>query len=604
MMDFVTMVRHHPYSLAAQAMYTGWRDNPDLLRRTLRDSTPGQILICALLSIPVGALIVALHYAILVAHALTFDIDIGEHLSAATDISPRRLLLVPILGGLCLGAITWGMQCWYKRDIVDPIEANAVHGGRMSIFGSVRLIGASFLSNAFGASVGMEAAYTQLGAAIHSAAGKLLHLRRDDMRIFVAAGAAAAIAAAFNAPLAGAFYGFELILGAYTVSAISHVAAAALVGALTAQIFTHGEPIFALPLAQVSMPDWYYLLFVLQGIAGAFIGILTMMIVTRCEQLTRKLHVPEWLRPAMGGLLLGVLAMSAPQILGSGQGAINEHLHQAWPLLAVAGLLLAKIAGSALSIGLGFRGGLFSSSLLIGCLFGQIFGIGIGHFLPQGQENLDIFMLVGMGAVGASIVGAPVTMVLLILEMTGSFPAATSVLMGVLAASAITRHYFGYSFSTWRFHLRGLRINGAHDVGWIQDITVASLMRKDFLCTATTTPREELPALIPKGSGKRLYVVDDAQRFAGRIDANGITANHPGATAGELAHAPEHYLHEQQNIQEALQRFTAWEAEILPVLDSEQRLVGTLSETYALRRYTQELETRNMAQLGIATTGK
>lgn len=600
----ISRLQQHPWIVSGHRMLLTWRDNPDLLRRTLRDSIPGQIFICALLSVPIAGTIVALHYAIVAAHALTFGIPGTEHLSSAHSIASQRIFIVPVLGGLCLGGITLFTRRWFKHEIVDPIEANAVHGGRMSLSGSSRLVGASFLSNAFGSSVGMEAAYTQCGSAIMSAVGKLLNLRRDDMRIFVAAGAAAAIAAAFNAPLAGAFYGFELILGVYTVNAISQVAAATLFSALTAQLFMHGEAIFSLPLESVTVPDWYYLLFLIQGILAAMIGILTMMAVTRCEQTARKLFIPEWLRPVVGGALLGLMAIAYPQILGSGQGAINEHLHESWPILAVIVLLGAKIAGSAISIGSGFRGGLFSSSLLIGCLFGQIFGLAIGHFLPQGQENLDIFMLVGMGAVAASIVGAPITIILLILEMTGSFPAATSVLMGVLVASAITRFYFGYSFSTWRFHLRGLRISGAHDVGWIHDLTVASLMRTDPLKVTIHTPWSEVQALIHARQAKRVYITDDDNAYLGVIDSRDAITNTTALVAGQLCKFPERYLLGDQNIQQALQAFDAWEAEALPVLNKNRVIIGSLSEAYTLRRYAQELEARNLAQFGNASPEK
>jgi len=601
----LAQLKQHRYPVEFFAKLHDWRDNPDLLRRTLRDSMPGQILVCGLASPIIGALVVLLHHAILLAHTVTFGTDENQHLSSATNISSVRLLLVPALGGLLLGLITLTTNHLKAREIVDPIEANAVHGGRLSLFGSARLIGASFLSNMFGSSVGMEAAYTQMGSGIFSTIGKLLHLRRDDMRIFVAAGAAAAIGAAFNAPLAGAFYGFELILGAYTISAISQVAAAALFGTLAAQLLTKGEPIFALPLESVSLPDWYYLLFLLQGIGAALVGTITMMAVTRCEHITHRLKIPTWLRPAIGGLLLGMIAMAYPQVLGSGQGAINEHLHESWPMLAVAILLLAKIAGSALSIGSGFRGGLFSSSLLIGCLFGQLFGLTVGHFLPQGQENLEIFMLVGMGGVAASIVGAPVTIVLLILEMTGSFPAATSVLMGVLVASAITRHYFGYSFSTWRFHLRGLRISGAHDIGWIQELTVASLMRTDVHTVSDSVTYETLLPLIEARSSKRVYVADAQGTFLGRIDKKELHAASEKnlLTAGALAKLPDQFLLPHQNIKQALQLFAQWETEQLPVVESEHSalVIGYVSESYGLRRYTQELEAHNLAQFGTAS---
>ena len=601
----IDMLKTHLQFLlvSLNAQLISWRDNPDLLRRVLRNSSPGQLAACALMALVVGIAAAFLHVSLQWAHRITFLVPVDVHLSAAKDIPMGRVLAVPVLGGLVLGLLALAERRGKADEIIDPIEANAVHGGRMSLIPSLRLVLATFLSNVFGASIGMEAAYTQLGSAFLSIAGKWLHLRREDMRIFVAAGAAAAVAAAFHAPLAGAFYGFEVILGAYMVAAISQVAVAAVCGTLTAAILTGRDPLFALPLPALDIPNWYYLLFLLQGVAAALVGIFTMRAVTRTENLTRRLDLPEWASPIFGGLVLGVMALMVPQVLGGGQGAINLHLHESWPLIPLLVLLLAKILASAISIGSGFRGGLFSASLFIGCLFGQLFALLIGHFLPLGQEFPEIFMLVGMGSVAASIIGAPVTMVLLVLEMTGSFTATTAVLMGVLIASAMTRHYFGYSFSTWRFHLRGLRISGAHDVGWIEEITVAALMREDGHTVSAGASLEEIRAMAAPRSAKRLFVTDDAGQYLGAIDATHLPpADAETATnAASLAERPEQFLLPTHNIRQALDQFAEAEVEELPVLDpTTRRLLGYLSESYALRRYTQELESRNAQQFGIA----
>ncbi len=602
----IQQVREHLEQLADafQRQLIDWRDNPDLLRRLLRNSSPGHLVACGLIGMLVGSVAAFLHMALQWAHGLTFHLPLDAHISAVRNIPPMRVLAMPVLGGALLGLLALMERRAHAEDIIDPIEANAVHGGRMPLVPSIRLVLATCLSNAVGASIGMEAAYTQIGSTLFSVGGKWLHLRREDMRIFVAAGAAAAIAAAFHAPLAGAFYGFEVILGAYMVAAISQVAVAALCGTLAAAVLTGSDPLFALPLPALAIPNWYYLLFLAQGIGATLIGTFTMRAVTRCEGLNRRLNVPDWSRPIFGGLVVGAVAVTFPQVLGSGQGAINLHLHQAWPLIPLLVLLLAKILASAISIGSGFRGGLFSASLFIGCLFGQIFAIIVGHFLPLGQEFPEIFMLVGMGSVAASIIGAPVTMVLLILEMTGSFTATTSVLMGVLIASAMTRYYFGYSFSTWRFHLRGLRISGAHDIGWVEEITVAALMRVDGHMVPAGASLEEVRAMAAPRSAKRLFVTDDAGLYVGAIDATRLPE--PDAdqaiNAASLAQRPEQFLLPTQHIQQALHAFAEAEVEELPVLDPATRtLLGYLSESYTLRRYTQELETRNAAQFGAAS---
>lgn len=211
--------------------------------RIFRDSQPAQTIICIFLGVAVAAVTVALHEAVMLLHEKAFGLIKGQHLSGATVIDGTRIIFMPALGGLALGLLLYAFKRWKPREIVDPIEANAIFGGRMSLADSLRLLAATLISNGAGGSIGMEAAYTQMGGSIASAFGAKLQLRREDMRVFVAAGAAAAISAAFNAPLAGAFYGYELVLGVYKISALAQVTLSALAGELFLRAIHAGDPI-------------------------------------------------------------------------------------------------------------------------------------------------------------------------------------------------------------------------------------------------------------------------------------------------------------------------------------------------------------------------
>lgn len=583
-----------------KSVVRSWIESPQILRRLIRESQPWQILCCIGLGIVVGVMITLLHELVQWLHRAAFVLPEDTRLSAASAINPRSLVLVPVLGGLLLGLNVWLMRRWRSAEMVDPIEANATLGGRMSMRDNLRLLWLALLSNGAGSSIGMEAAYTQMGAGILSTAGQMLQLRREDLRVFVAAGAAAAIAGAFNAPLAGAFYAFELVLGSYTIAALPSVALCALASALVTRVLTSGEPVFHLSDTIVDIPDWHYPVFLLMGVVGAFIGIATMRITTFCENRAARAKLAEWLRPAIGGAFLALLATLYPQVLGSGQGAIGLHLQQEWPLYTLLFLLLLKMLASAISIGSGFRGGLFSSSLFIGCLFGQCVGIFIDTFSALTQEQMECFILVGMGAVATSIIGAPIAIVLLILEMTGSFPATTGVMVGGLVASAMTRQLFGYSFSTWRFHLRGVRISSGADIGWIHELTVQRFMRTDPKTVQADTPLPQLRELAPAGTTRRLFVLDEGGFYIGMLDVPALHSHSldkkTEMTARNLAHSGESFLLPGYHIQQALAAFKQAEQEVLPVLagiDSHV-LVGYVSEAYALRRYADALELHNM----------
>lgn len=333
------------------------------------------------------------------------------------------------------------------------------------------------------------------------------------------------------------------------------------------------------------------------GLASAGLGILVMKGVTSTEALFRSLAVPRWARPAIGGLLIGVIALFFPQILGSGHGGIMRVLHSGFELPFLAGLIVAKIIASAVSIGSGFRGGLFSTSLFLGSLFGSFIGAGLARLDPQLEADPLVYAMVGMGAVAAAIVGAPITMIMIVLETTGDFSAMIGVMVGVVTAAIAVRHWFGYSFATWRFHLRGLSIRSPEDVGWIDELLVGPMMRRDPPVIAAELPIDGLRRRFPVGSTRRVFIVDGRGGLCGIIDPGEASAGtnvESSKTVGDLISQPAPFLLPSDNLRTALDRFSQAAQETLPVVDNatDRRIIGYMSEAYALRRYAYELERR------------
>ena len=563
-------------------------------------------MLCAPLGALIGLLVVAMHEAVATLHWINFGVPVDTSLSSGlAEIGPWRLALVPAAGGALLGLLTVLMHRWRPNEIVDPIEANALYGGRMSLVDSTRLAAATVISNGVGASLGMEAAFSQMGAGIMSVAGQRLRLRRADLRVWVGAGTAAAIAAAFNAPLAGAFYAFELVLGSYAPTALAQVAMASLAGTLAMRATIGTAPIFLVNAPTMAFHDWEYPLFAVVGVGSAAVGIATMRAAVWCEQALRGLPSSEWLRPALGGAVLSLLALPFPHVLGSGHGAIQWLFDAAPLLLYLVLLLVAKILATAISIGSGFRGGLFSASLFLGALFGDVVARLAGMLAPQFAGEHTVLMVVGMGAVAASIVGAPVTMVLLALEVTADFNVAMAVLAGVVLAATITRFRFGYSFATWRFHQRGKPIRSGYDIGWLADLSVGKIMYQEITTVGCEVPLIKLRETAPLGSSPVLFAVDDAGQYAGMID---LTLVHDpelddaaiGLVAGDLADGRKYFLLPEIDVRTALGRFEEFETEILPVLAGERdhHVIGFVSEAYALKRFANEMDRHHAAQLG------
>ena len=541
-----------------------------------------------------AAIVIGLHY-------LFFDIPPGTRLSASAAIDPLHALLVPTIGGLLLGIAGLLLARWGPERFVDPIEANAVRGGRMSFRGSLIVALQTVWSSGVGASVGLEAGYTQLASGIGSWFGRVFHLRRNDMRLLVGCGAAGAIAGAFGAPFAGAFYAFELIIGGYTAATLVPVGLAALNGYLVARMFSPLPlGISADAMARVGGRD--LMIASLLGLCAALFGVALMRGVALCEMLLERARLWAPLRPALGGLAVGAMAIVTPQVMASGHGALQMSGMMDRPLTAIALVFALKALASIVSLGSGFRGGLFFASLLLGALGGRLFAAGLGTLWPGLMLDPNVYAIIGMGALSASIIGGPLTMTFIALESTGDFWLATAVLIAVIIATQITREIFGYSFATWRFHLRGETIRSAADVGWIRDLTVGRMMRPDFHTVPRETTIEAFRGRFPLGSTGQVIAVDQDGRYAGMVivpEAHGLGAGLE-KPVDSILHHKDTVLLPSMNVREAASAFDRTEAESLAVVDSPltRRVSGLLSEAHTLRRYAEESEQRRRELLG------
>jgi len=417
----------------------------------------------------------------------------------------------------------------------------------------------------------------------------------------VGCGAAAAIAAAFGAPLAGAFYAFELVIGGYTPASLTPVGVAAVAGYFVAHGFTEltlGVGIG--PVGDVLGRD--LAVAALLGIVAALVGITIMRGVTLCEMLLSRIRLWPPLRPALGGLGVGLLALITPQVMSSGHGALHFAGFVSIPLQVVATIFLLKALASIISLGSGFRGGLFFATLFLGALGGHLFAAGFDTVWPGLNLSPNVYAIIGMSALSASVIGGPLTMSFIALESTGNLWLTTAVLVAVIISTQITRELFGYSFATWRLHLRGETIRSAADIGWIRDLTVRSLMRQDLATVDAGMGIEEFREKFPLGSKTQVVAVDGAGRYVGL--ALVADAHTPDVAAAngliDLLHYRDVVLHPGMNIQEAIAVFDAAEAETLVVVDTdgEHRPIGVLSEAHAMRRYAEESEQRRREVLG------
>ena len=573
---------------------------PHRLRAMVRAREASIIILAAIVGVLAGLVVVVMGAAVGFMHVTAFGLDPGERLSGRFSLDPIRAFVAPCLGGLLFGLVTAYISRRRGTE-VDPIEANALHGGRMSMRGSLIVAAQTVWSSGVGASVGLEAGYTQWASGIASKIGQAFRLRRADLRILVGAGSAAAIAGAFGAPLGGAFYGFELIIGSYTVNSLAPVGIASLLGYLTAHALSPTE--LGIEPGSVSAMTTEQIIFAAGfGVLAGVFGIILMRGVAACERLFSHLKVKPWLRPTFAGAIVGGLAMIAPQVMSSGHGALHLAGLFKLPLAVLATIFVLKSLASIVSLGSGFRGGLFFASLLLGALGGQLFASGVTMLAPGTHLDPDAFAIIGLSALSASVIGGPLTMTFIALESTGDLWLTVAVLIAVIIARQVTREFFGYTFATWRFHLRGETIRSAADVGWIRDLTVAQMMRADVRTTPVETPISAFREAFPLGSTNQVIAVDEDGRYVGMVlvaEAHGSEVDLTLSVRAILRHA-DHVLLPQMTAQEAVSAFDRYEAEALAVVDtlSRRQIVGLLSEAHALRRYSDASERQRRELLG------
>lgn len=566
-------------------------------RRRLRESEATFILLAALAGLIAGLMT---NLQGVLAHGLQhlfYGVTINRLSALGSIHHPWRLLALPF-GGLAMMLLAHGLK---RRKVapIDVVQANALHGGRIPLMDSLIVAIQTIISNGAGASVGLEAAYAQMGGGVASILGQSLKLRRSDLRTLVGAGAGAAIGAAFGAPLTGAFYAFEIVIGSYTPAAIAPVAAACLTAAFVTRWLGVEPYLIATSTARI-ITTTDYLIFALLGFVCAIIGIAIMRLVTWTEGNVQRLTKGGHWRPVIGGALLMPIAWMSPQALSSGHGALHLDLVLHLSILYLCAILCLKIMASVISLSFGFRGGLFFASLFLGSLVGQLFAELVNASALGIVINNNDAALVGMAALSVSVVGGPMTLSLLILESTHDFALMGVVLVASLIASAYTREAFGYSFSTWRLHMRGSAIRSPRDIGWMLNLTAGRLMRKDWVAVCEGQSIADFRALVALGSTSKAVITDVDGRYRGIVPTAAAYAPDldTALDISSLSKWNAQFLTSAMGIQAILKMFDDAAADDLAVVDDQQHVLGVVSEKHARRRYFEESETSQRALFG------
>jgi FimV-like protein len=363
--------------------------------------------------------------------------------AAAEALSPWQRLLMPVIGGLVAGIILQQVGGWLKgRSSTDYMEAVAVGDGWISVRHSLVKAGSSLVTVASGGSIGREGAMVQLAAMVASAMGRIARFPRDRLRLLVAAGAAAGLASAYNAPIAATLFVAEIVLGSIALEHIGPLIIAAVIANTTVHEILGYAPVYQIPAFRL-VSDWELALYLVLGMLAGHLGPVFLSLLSRSHQLFGRLPMPLAGRMALGGLIVGVISVYEPQVWGNGYSVVNAVLQDPWAWQALLTVLVLKIIATAATHGSGAVGGAFTPTIFVGAMLGALFGTLVHTLLPDGTATPSAYAVVGMGAMLAGTTHAPLMSILMVFELTLDYQIVLPLMLAVITAHYTARRYTG-----------------------------------------------------------------------------------------------------------------------------------------------------------------
>ncbi len=486
-------------------------------RRTIRNDQ----LILAILAIAVGGLsagaIILFREAIALVQGAFYGTTSPRLVGHVMTLPWWWVLAAPTAGGLLVGLLfRFVIRRRRPSTVADVIAANAFRSGRMSLRRGLKTALVDAVSIGVGASVGREGPAVHLGAALGGWLAKSLRLTRMLARTVMGCGVAAAVAASFNAPIAGALFANEVVIGSYGLSSFAPIVLASVVGTMASRAYFGDYPAFI--IAQhpgVSLGE--IPAFLVLGVLSAVAAIAFIRGTAALQDRVGDLPGPVWLRPMAGGFLVGAIALVVPQVLGLGYGVTDDAMQGVLPLSVLAAAFIGKLLATILSIGFGFAGGVFSPSLVIGAMLGGAYGTVITELVPSLSSGADAYTVVGMGAVAAAVLGAPISTTLIIFEMTGDYAVTLAVMVAVVVSSVITKQVAGHSHFTFQLVRRGIDLKAGFEAALLSGIRVRDIMEEGCVTVTEGVRLPEIRARLLQSRVGEVFVVRGDNTLLGTI---------------------------------------------------------------------------------------
>jgi len=441
----------------------------------------------------------------------------AELLTVVKTIPWHVKIWIPALGGLVVGPLIYFFAREAKgHGVPEVMEAVALKSGVIRKRVLIVKLLASAISISTGGSVGREGPIVQIGSAIGSTLGQVLKVSADRMRTLVGCGAAAGIAATFNAPIAGSMFALEVILGDFGLATFSPIVISSVVSTVVSRVYLGDTPAFIVPIYEL-VSAWEFPMYLVLGLFCAVVGVTFTKTLYRFEDLFDTLKFPEYLKAVAGGLILGGLGLFFPQVLGVGYGAIDQALmHQlAWWLMLV--LVIVKIFATSITIGSGGSGGIFAPSLVLGAMAGGFFGGVVHDLFPQVTATSGAYSIVGMGAVVAATTHGPLTAILILFEMTGDYKIILPLMFACIIGTITSGQLLRDSIYTLKLARRGIDIKEGKEINVLKSMLVKDVMSRQVETIPEGLPLEALSDKISKSKFNSFPVLNSDNKLSGII---------------------------------------------------------------------------------------
>ncbi len=512
---------------------------------------------------------------------------------------PYGRAALPIItgaGGLAVGLLVYYLAPEAKGSgIPDVMAAVAVRGGiiRRRVC-PVKALAAAICMGS-GGSAGREGPIVQIGSSIGSAVSQAFHLSAQRTRTLVGCGAAAGIAATFNAPIAGALFALEVILGDFAFANFAPVVLSSVVGAAVGRWYFGNHP--SLTVLHFQLRHWgEFPLYAVLGVAAGLAGVAFTKLLYAEEDLFAKFlkRLPAPAAPMIGGVLVGTLGIFLPQVLGTGYGPIDGAVTNLFPLQFMFLLFAAKLLATTTTLGSGGSGGIFAPALFLGAMLGGGFG-GLARLIfPGVTAQPGAYALVGMGAMVASTTYAPLTAVVILFEMTDNYSIILPLMTACVIALVVARHLDHLSIYTTKLHRAGIRLRGGRDVDALKSIEARDVMRLDYETIGAGTLFKDVVEFVQEARQNSFPVVDDQGKLMGVISMQNLRRWINESSFSNLVVAEEICERDIVTVSESETLYTVWEeferldVESLPVVsaDDPHRLVGLLFRKDAYAAYS------------------